>query len=477
MAANCARKTSSTRGAPNEVRELADRPEPQAAPAGNVLVVDQHGMVTACGAAIPYMLDLALGQLVGQAARELLPGLPLNGATTGYNVAYLTFWAACGDARRVGGRGSNGGDLLFDVLVRPYGNGRARTFALELRPVAGSADSRDMDRLIAAVETSHEPVLVVSAGGQVAYANPAYEQLTGYRRTKLVGRPWHLLQQGIDPATADAVFWESLRRGRAETSPTVRRTRFGRPVHTEDRIRPFVDAEGRITHFVIVAHDVTERVHAIEQLTHEATHDQLTGLANRRLLTERLRRAIERAERLGRGFAVVCIDLDGFKAVNDQYGHACGDVLLKKVADGLKRFVREGDTVARVGGDEFVAILQDLGSRDEADPVVTRMIDSVAVRCSCKRASVNVGLSAGVSFYPEHGGDVDTLMQRADSAMYVAKLAGGDTYRIAGERRDAVRREPVARTFPVAVLAPAPTVCTVPLSSIGNRQGNHCTTV
>lgn len=476
MAANCARKTSSTREALNDANEAAGEagaPEHQVAPAGNVLVVDQRGLVTACGAAIPYMLDLAPGQLVGRAVRELLPGLPLNAATTGYNVAYLTFWAACGDARRLGG---NGGDLLFDVLVRPLGNGRSRSFALELRPVAASADSRDMDRLIAAVETSREPVLVVSAGGQVDYANPAYEHLTGYRRTKLVGRPWHLLQQGIDPATADAMFWESLRRGRAETSPTVRRTRFGHPVHTEDRIRPFVDAEGRITHFVIVAHDVTERVHAIEQLTHEATHDQLTGLANRRLLTERLRRAMERAERVGRGFAVVCIDLDGFKTVNDQYGHACGDVLLQKVAAGLQRFVREGDTVARVGGDEFVAVLQDLGSHDEADPVVTRMIDSVAVRCSCKRATVNLGLSAGVSFYPEHGGDVDTLLQRADSAMYVAKQAGGDTYRIAGERRDAVR-EPVVRTFPLAVVGQVPSACNVPTSCVGDRQERQYTAV
>jgi diguanylate cyclase (GGDEF)-like protein/PAS domain S-box-containing protein len=470
MAANYARKTGSTGKAPNGASEAAEH-------AGNVLVVDQHGAITACGTAIPYMLDLAAERLVGGPVRELLPGLPLDAATTGYNVAYLTFWAACGDARRLGGRGGNGGDLLFDVVVRPYGHGRARTFALELRPVAATADSRDLDRLIAAVETSREPVLVVSATGQIDYANPAYEQLTGYRRAKLVGRPWHVLQQGIDPATADAMLWESLRRSRTETPPTVRRTRFGHPVHTEDRIRPFVDAAGRITHFVVVAHDVTERVHAIEQLTHEATHDQLTGLANRRLLTERLRRAIERTERLGRGFAVVCMDLDGFKTVNDQYGHACGDALLAKVATSLKRFVREGDTVARAGGDEFVAILQDVGSREEADAVVQRMIESIAVRCSCKRATVNVSVSAGVSLYPEHGSDGDVLLQRADKAMYVSKLMGGDTFSFAGERRDVERSGRVAKTFPLVLVGQPKEDCDVPASCVAAWQHKPACTV
>lgn len=432
MAATCVGARAGSRGAGGSgaANLTKQKRVPEVVPAANGLLVDHQGLIADCGAAAACMLGASEKAVLGRPVRELLPEVPLDLATPGYNIAYLTFWAASGDTRRLAGIGANGSELLFDVTPRLRRGDKRRAFELDLRSVAASVTSRDMERLIASVETGSDPLLIASTAGLIEYVNPAYERLTGYLRKELVGREWRQFQAGVAAPASDD---DAPPRRRAEDALTVWRTKGGETIHTEDRARPFVDAQGRVTHLVVVLHDVTERVHAIEQLAREATHDELTGLANRRLLAERLRRAIEGAGRLNRGFALVCIDLDGFKGVNDRFGHACGDAMLEAVAARLKRFVREGDTVARVGGDEFVAVLRDLGSREEAEPVVARMIASVGEQVACRHVKLDVGLSAGVSFFPQHGRDTEALFARADDAMYRAKQAGGGTFRVAGE--------------------------------------------
>ena len=166
-----------------------------------------------------------------------------------------------------------------------------------------------------------------------------------------------------------------------------------------------------------------------------ALNDPLTGLANRRLLAERMSMALAHARRNKSPMAVIYLDLDGFKQINDTLGHGAGDVLLKMVAGRLVAAVREVDTVARLGGDEFIIALWDVRGADLAAAVALKVIDAVSQPYSIEGHAVSISISAGIGIYPDHGEDVDTLMKSADLALYEAKRAGKNTYRIS-ERTD-----------------------------------------
>ena len=166
-----------------------------------------------------------------------------------------------------------------------------------------------------------------------------------------------------------------------------------------------------------------------------ALHDPLTGLANRRLLTDRMSMALVHARRNKSAMAVVYLDLDRFKQINDTLGHGAGDVLLKMAATRLVATVREGDTVARLGGDEFMIALWHVSGADDAATVALKVIEAVSQPYGIEGHTVSITTSAGVSIYPVHGKDADTLMKSADLALYEAKRAGKNTYRIS-ERTD-----------------------------------------
>jgi diguanylate cyclase (GGDEF)-like protein len=166
-----------------------------------------------------------------------------------------------------------------------------------------------------------------------------------------------------------------------------------------------------------------------------ALNDPLTGLANRRLLAERISMALVHARRNKSAMAVVYLDLDGFKQINDTLGHGVGDELLKMVAGRLVATVREEDTVARLGGDEFIIVLWHVTGIDYAASVVSRVIEAVSQPYDIEGATVSITTSAGISIYPDHGEDADTLMKSADLALFEAKAVGRNAYRIA-ERTD-----------------------------------------
>lgn len=166
------------------------------------------------------------------------------------------------------------------------------------------------------------------------------------------------------------------------------------------------------------------------QLEFVAHHDSLTLLPNRNLFTERFHQAILRARRTSGECAVLYLDLDRFKPVNDTHGHAIGDHLLKQVADRIKSCVRKTDTVARFGGDEFLILLVGIGIREDANTVAQKLVDSLARPFLINDIELSISVSIGIAFYPDHGDDVETLMQRADSALYEAKRAGRDNFRL-----------------------------------------------
>jgi diguanylate cyclase (GGDEF)-like protein/hemerythrin-like metal-binding protein len=185
---------------------------------------------------------------------------------------------------------------------------------------------------------------------------------------------------------------------------------------------------------VITVSDVTEQRRAQTQLSYFAFRDPLTELPNRALFFDRLRQALVDARRHGTSFAVLVSDLDGFKLVNDRYGHETGDALLQVAAKRLRAATREGDTVARVGGDEFSALLARAASQDDAAIVAARMVRALDAPIVVGSQPCQVGISIGIALYPTNGKDMDTLVAHADGAMYAAKRSGGKCFKFAGER-------------------------------------------
>ena len=169
--------------------------------------------------------------------------------------------------------------------------------------------------------------------------------------------------------------------------------------------------------------DITEHKLSEERIKHVAHHDSLTGLPNRLLFNDRLEQAIRHAERDSREFALLYLDLDRFKPVNDTLGHAAGDELLKSVAARIRRQVRESDTVARIGGDEFTVILADIGSREDAQSVAGKIVGALAAPFKLDRRTrrIEIGASIGIAVFPKDARDADGLVKVADSAMYQAK--------------------------------------------------------
>lgn len=194
---------------------------------------------------------------------------------------------------------------------------------------------------------------------------------------------------------------------------------------------PAFDENGDFAGYHGVGTDITERVHAAEQFRHLAHHDTLTGLPNRRLLCDRAEQALALAKRSGHLVAMLLLDLDDFKIINDTDGHSAGDTVLVAIAQRLRGLVREIDTVARLGGDEFVILLQEMGHPRDATRVAEKIIDAVREPVEVGGRQYLLGVSVGIAHFPEHAPNMEGLMQKADIAMYRAKQAGGAAYRFA----------------------------------------------
>ena len=203
----------------------------------------------------------------------------------------------------------------------------------------------------------------------------------------------------------------------------------------EGELCPMLDAEGRVTSVIGVATDVTERRHAEDLIRHMAYHDSLTGLPNRELFERTLAAGVSEAKRLGSALAVLFVDLDGFKDVNDSLGHASGDALLKEVAGELRRLAPEECLVARIGGDEFLVLLPRIAGAEEATQASERILRGLAREWQAVPGRFQVGASIGVAVFPHDGSDGAALVRSADRAMYEAKTQGKGRYALLGGPR------------------------------------------
>lgn len=291
-------------------------------------------------------------------------------------------------------------------------------------------------------EASSENIVVMDAARSIVAVNRAFCRSSGYEAGEVLGKTAEFFESDRkDNLHLDEIWKIACARGSWQGEIYLRR-KTGERFPLWAVVNTVRDHHGEVINLIVAALDITERKANEQRISHLAHHDTLTDLPNRSLCIERLRMALQQAERLKYRVGVLFIDLDRFKNINDSLGHHIGDGLLRSVSQGLLAAVRAGDTVSRLGGDEFVVILNGVVNLDEALHVVDhRLIPQIRQPHNVDGAELHISCSVGIAIYPEDGTDIDTLMRNADAAMYQAKSSGRNTAQIFTSELDSIVRE------------------------------------
>ena len=285
-------------------------------------------------------------------------------------------------------------------------------------------------RLSASVfDSTSEGIIVSDVNRKIVSANPAASRLTGYPVAELVGQSPRMLDSDRNgDAVYDAMERTFMARGHWVGEQWMRR-KDGQVARMWVSLSTIRNEAGKVVRHLGLFSDITERHGKEELVRHMALHDGLTDLPNRILLMDRLQQLLAMVTRGPHLIAVLFVDLDGFKQINDRLGHAAGDLVLKTVAQRLLDLLRAVDTVARLGGDEFVVVLDNPEHTDDVSVIAKRIIDAVNLPIAVEGSKAQVGCSIGIAMHPQHGTSASTLMKTADAAMYEAKAAGKNAFR------------------------------------------------
>ena len=338
-------------------------------------------------------------------------------------------------------------DYLLPAHLDSYSLPRALHNAIERKAVE-DALYVEKERALVTLNSIGDAVLCTEISGHVTYLNLVAEKLTGWKREEATGRLLAEVFRIIDSETRRP--GQDPMKMAVEQNKTVGLTpncvlirRDGVESAIEDSAAPIHDRAGRVIGAVIVFHDVSEARAMSMLMSHSAQHDVVTNLPNRLLLNDRVSQAIALARRQNRSIAVLFLDLDNFKYINDSLGHDTGDKLLQMVSSRLSSAVRASDTVSRQGGDEFVILLAEIAYPEDAATSAKKILRSLTEPCSIAGHDLHTNGSIGISIYPEDGGDAPTLIKNADMAMYHAKESGRNNFQFFRKEmnRKAVERQ------------------------------------
>jgi diguanylate cyclase (GGDEF)-like protein/PAS domain S-box-containing protein len=277
---------------------------------------------------------------------------------------------------------------------------------------------------------AREGIMITDAFNRIIEVNDTFCKITGYSRAEIQGKNPRILSSGRQSPDFYRAMWHSLNTTGSWVGELWNRRKDGEFYAELKTISTVQDAHGKVQNFVALFSDITQIKAHQQRLEHVAHYDILTNLPNRLLLSDRLQQAIIRSQRQQTVVGVAYLDLDGFKAVNDSHGHDVGDELLIIVAQRMKATLREGDTLARIGGDEFIAVLSDLDYPETAEPLLMRLLEAAAAPVLIDHLTLQVSASIGVAIYPYDGTDSDQLIRCADHAMYQAKQMGKNQFAI-----------------------------------------------
>ena len=302
--------------------------------------------------------------------------------------------------------------------------------ALRERDAALIRSRKDLDLARKVIDASLDGIMIVDAEGVIQFVNPAFTQVTGYTPEEAIGQTPRLLRSGRQEQEFYARMWESLTVNRCWQGEIWNRRKNGEVYPEWLTINAIYDDDGQLSQFAAIFSDITERKKIEDRIKNLAYFDVLTGLPNRRLFTDRLQVAIANAHRHGHLLAIMFLDLDLFKRINDSLGHGIGDQVLIETSRRLAACVREGDTVSRLGGDEFVVLLPEVAEIEDVAKLAERIIGQVKLPFVVEDHELYVTASIGIAVHPEDGDSVETLLKNADTAMYRAKDVGRNSYQL-----------------------------------------------
>ncbi len=327
------------------------------------------------------------------------------------------------------------GEASGRKILSAKGNGTIAGYMVMIRDISRrrqlmNALAREKEQWFVTLKSLGEGVIVADATGHVTFMNPAAELLTGWSFLEASGQPVTEIYVAVTEEETESrsnPVGHCLSTGQIVglSNTTCLLTRDGRRRAVEDSASPIRDGE-RTTGVVLVFRDVTEKREMERQLAHQARYDYLTQIPNRVLFHDRFDQALARSRRSGSSLALLYMDLDSFKEINDTLGHAAGDIVLKSAADRLVKAVREEDTVARMGGDEFTVIMAGFSKKEEVVETVGRIFSALSGPLTLGGQEISLSASVGVALFPGDGEDVDRLLRNADIAMYKAKERRGN---------------------------------------------------
>ncbi len=291
-------------------------------------------------------------------------------------------------------------------------------------------DQEQLRLLGTALSTAGNAVFITDEQGRIDWANQAFTRMTGYSLEEALGRNPRFLKSGVQGEAYYRQLWETISAGVTWSAEAIERHKEGHLFTVRQTVTPIRDGEGRIKHYISILEDITPQKEAEARIYHMAHYDALTDLPNRMLFQDRLRQALSLAVRKQHLAALLFLDLDRFKRVNDQHGHHIGDLLLQTVAERLRACVRDSDTVARLAGDEFTILLPEIEQEGDAISVAEKAVVELAKSFQLEEVTLHTATSIGIALAPRDAMDCDTLLRLADAAMYRAKQEGRGTWRM-----------------------------------------------
>ncbi|WP_162138081.1 diguanylate cyclase domain-containing protein [Pararhodospirillum photometricum] len=304
---------------------------------------------------------------------------------------------------------------------------------LLVREISRRSDLESQVRLLSLTQkvfaNSAEAILITDAAPRIIAVNPVFTDVTGYTSDEVIGKNPNILASGRHDKGFYRDMWHSLETKNLWRGEIWNRKRDGTLYAQRVAISRLTDEAGTPLNYIAIFNDVTDQRRRAEVLHHQAHHDALTNLPNRSLLMDRLEQALFRADQDGTSVAVLFLDLDRFKPINDTHGHRVGDKVLEEVARRLLTAVRQSDTVARLGGDEFVILVHNVSGPPSVARIATKLVDSLKAPILVdEHLFLSVGASIGIALCPRHGTEARSLLAAADAAMYEAKRSGGDQW-------------------------------------------------